>query len=105
MRSRLLTALSPSSTRAMYATLSSELVEADRFARFGLLQAQHGVLVRTRDPVEQRGDRARVGIGLVQRARQQRSGERSLLNVCALGEHRELGRVLGVQRDVQAGAP
>jgi hypothetical protein len=78
-----------------------EVVERNRAPGPRLLQAHLGALERTVDAVEQLGDVPRIGIGLVERVREKRAGERPFLDVRAPREPSQLRGVLAVERDVQ----
>ncbi len=78
-----------------------EFVQRDRLARQAALQPELSTLIRTRDAIEQRGDVARVGIGFLDRRREQRAREGPLLHVCALRQLRQASSVLAVEHHVQ----
>jgi hypothetical protein len=78
-----------------------ELVERDRLARAAALEPELGALIRARDAVEQGGDVARIGIGFLDRCGQQRSRERALLHMRALGQPRQTSGMFGIESDVQ----
>jgi len=79
----------------------SELVQGDRLARAGALQALHGVLVSARDAVEHRDEITCLRIGFLDRGGEQRPRKGAFLDMGALGEPRQPGCVLRVERDVQ----
>ena len=76
--------------RELDASHELELVQRDRLAGLGLLEPELRALIRAGDAVQQRDDVARVRIGVVERAREQRTSDRPWLNVHALGEPSEL---------------
>src|SRR4051794_9693245 len=79
-----------------------QLLERDAFAGADLAPAQLRALIRTGDAVEQLDYVARVCVGLVDRRRQQRAGQRPLLQVRALGQALEALGALSVKREIQA---
>ena len=62
----------------------SELVQGDRLASPGALQALHRVLVSARDPVEHRDEIACFGISFLDRDGEQRPREGAFLDMGAL---------------------
>jgi hypothetical protein len=91
-----------SADRELDAGHSLELVERDRFAGVGLFVAELGALVRTWYPVQERGDVACVGVGLIQRGGKQRARDCPGLDVHSVRKSRELLRPFVIERDVEA---
>jgi hypothetical protein len=79
-----------------------ELVEVDDLSGFAALQPESRPLVGTGNAVEQGCDIARLGVGVFDCHREQRTRERSLLDVGTRSELCEPRCVLGIERDVQA---
>jgi len=79
-----------------------QLVERDRLAGVGLLATELRALKRARDDVEEIDNIAGVGIGVIQRAGQQRASDRPGLDVHAIRKPRELLGLLILQRDVES---
>lgn len=79
---------------------SDQLVERAAFPPARLLEAFLRALPGARDRVENLRDALRLGIGVVERGGEERTRQRSLLHMTALGEHRQLVRVLLVERQV-----
>ena len=98
MRSRSSTAVGLSLTSAN----CLQLVEGNRLAGSRLLETKLGSFVSARDSVEYTDDAARVWIGVLDRHREQRTGEGSLLDMSALRQLGEAGCMLGGVVDVQA---
>lgn len=79
-----------------------QLVDWNRFARARLTEPGLCALERTRDSIQKLGDMPCVGIGLVERLRQQRASKCFLAGERSLGEPLQLRGVLTVQRDRDA---
>ena len=75
----------------------SELVERDGLAETRAGQILHRSLISPWDAIEQRDDVARLWIGVVDRLKKQRPRQRSLLQMSALRQLRQLGVVLRVK--------
>ncbi len=88
-------------SRQLDASHALELIQLDRLAPTRLLSPQRCALVGTIDPIEQQHDIGWIWIGVIDCARQQRSGERALIDVDTTRQPRQLRRVLVIERDVQ----
>lgn len=93
----------PRSRSDDYPRHSGQLVERDALRPMRLLDALLGPLPRARSSVQDCRDRARLGVGCLQRAGEQRPRQRSFLDVRALGHQRELPGMLLVEHNVDAG--
>src|SRR5919108_1807570 len=78
-----------------------QLIQRNAFPDADLAPAQLRALIRASDAVEQLDHVAGVGVGLVDGRRQQRAGQRPLLQVRALGQALEALGPLGVKREIE----
>ncbi len=88
--------------RELDACHSLQLVQHDRLAGPGLLEATLSARKRAGNAVQQLDDVPRIGVDLIERIGMQRSRDRAGLDVHAVGEARELLRLFIVERDVQS---
>lgn len=77
-----------------------QLVERNGLAGFCLPPSEPGALVRAGDAVQQLDHVPRIGVCFVERARRQRAGQRSLLDMRSLSQSGQLRRPLAVEDDV-----
>lgn len=83
----------------------SQLVERRSFAASRLGETVLRPLPRTGNGVEDLGDPRCVGIGVIERRRQQRASQSALLNIRALGKSSELSCMLAIEGHVDALRP
>ena len=95
-RSSTAVALSLTSTNGL------QLVEWDRLAGSRSLEPKLSAFVSTMDTVEHGDDAARIGVGVLDRHREQGASKGALLDVSTLCQPRKSGRMLLVESDVQA---
>jgi hypothetical protein len=78
-----------------------EIIECDRLACIRSPQALHGVLVSARDPVQYRGGAASVGVGLLDRLREQSPREGGVRDASKPGKPCQPCGMLRVERDAK----
>ena len=80
-----------------------QLFDGDRLSCAGLLESELSALERTRDSVEQLDHVPRIDVRLIDRLREQRSGQCPFLRVRPLGEEGELRSSFWIESHIQPG--